>query len=83
MPHAAFERGVAFPAELFGQVFKIVRCADVQDRGPSTLLLVFRGHAFRKRLERHAVGLADFEVVGRRAVVSPYRNRLPWTVVSH
>lgn len=60
MPHAAFERAIAFPAELFGQVFKIVSCADVQDCGPSALLLVFRSHAFRNRLERHAVGLADF-----------------------
>lgn len=46
MPHAAFERGVALPAELFGQVFKIVCRADVQDRGPCALLLVFRSNAF-------------------------------------
>lgn len=45
MPHPAFERTVALPAELYGQVFEICDGADMQDRGEPALLLVFTGSA--------------------------------------
>ncbi len=71
MPHPAFERAVALPAELFGQVFEICDCADMKDRGEPALLLLLCGSAGGYGLDRHAVCLADFEMVARQFIVGP------------
>ena len=47
MAHPAFERAVTLAPVLDREEFEVIDCADVQDRGPCALLLVFIGNALR------------------------------------
>lgn len=82
MAHPAFERAVTLPAVLGRQEFEVVDGADMQDRGPCALLLVFIGDALRECLDGNTVAFADFEMAGWHLVAAIDDDREPRTVGS-
>ena len=75
------ERAIPFTTVLCRHPRHLMDTANVEDRPEGPLLLVFVRKSGGERLNRRAVGLADFQIIPGLVIIRSNRYRMPWAIV--